>query len=345
MRTQSEKYFQTNQIIASNEKILNLVYPVGMMDALKSIVSDQRSSDSFYQSLKNARNEEVAIIWGQVMVDDKPVAKAEVSLEGQDELQPIYFNTFHIPDPQLKETSENGLFAFIGSKEGLQSLVARRGFKYIAHSNVYVEQGAVAYSDMKTTTKIQPVVLKSFDAFTGAPVPAKVQMQSIDFTVDIVDGMNLIHLPIMNRLGFAQAEVPQGYVPGVYAYNDKEDHLHFPLVTYQWMNEIAYEIQSRHGVSVNGQRGTTVGFVSDEEFVVQTWGSDRPQDTLIVYFDAQGKLLNQNTGVAGGGFIIVNYDGPDQQLSVDFLQSQTTSLRVLPLNPNSVTLLNVSPNL
>lgn len=341
LRTQGKTFFQTNQIVASNEKVLNLIYPVGMMEALKEIVAEQRSSEEFFHTLGRVKNEDLAVIWGQVMIDKKPVAQAEVTLEGSEDLVPIYFNDFQLPDQKLKSTSRNGYFAFLAPREGLQSLVARKGLKYIAHSNVYVEKGAVAFADMKNSSAIEPVTVKSFDAFTGEARAVNAQIQSLDYTVEIPEGYATVFFPTINRLGFAQVQAPESYVPALYAYNDNVDHLHFPLLTYQWLNQKSHEIQNKHGTFTSSERGTIVGFVMDEEFVVQTWGAAQDEHTRIVYFDAQGNLLDQNTGIAGGGFMIVNHVGDEVQLSVDFLQSQTTSLRVLPSGAQTVSVLTV----
>ncbi len=338
LRTQAPQHYQTNQIIAAQEKVETFLYPVGMMQALREIVADQRSSEALYANLGKARNEEVTIIWGKVERDGQPIEKAEVSLEGGEDLRPIYFNEFQIPEPKLSATSANGLFAFLGTREGLHSLVARKGLQYIGHANVFVEEGAVAVAPLTTKSQLVPVPVKSFDAFNGELLPAQIQMQSLDFTLDLLTGDDLVHLPPIQRLGFAEVAATNHYVPALYAYNDQQEFLSFPRISYEWLNSVAAEVQKKTTQLAQGQLGTLVGFVAQEEFVVQTWGGSMPENVRIYYFDQTGKILEQNSGIAGGGFIIFNLPDDYQQLSIDLLQSQTTHLRVLPVDQGKVTI-------
>lgn len=338
LRAQAPEFYQTNQIVSSERHSDFFLYPVGMMKALREIVAQQRSSDPLYANLSKARDEEVTIIWGQILKDGVPQEKIDISLESEYQIKPVYFNEFQIPDPKLQATSKNGLFAFLGPAEGLHSLVARKGLQYVSHTNVFVEAGAVAVANLETTSQLSPIQVRSYDAFTGEPRPLQVQMQSVDYTIELPEAQDVVYLPQVQRLSFAEAPGDAHYAPALFVYNDVQESINLPAVSYQWVNAMADKVQKKTGQRVDGQLGTLVGFVPQEEFVVQTWGGTAPENVRIFYFDQSGEILEQPTGVAGGGFIIFNIEDEYKQVSIDLIQSQTTSLRIFPIDPGKITI-------
>src|SRR5690606_18871488 len=137
------------------------IFPKSMIKAMKEIVSEQR--------MINLNDPTMPIIWGQAKVDGKTVSGVSVEIESAPSIEPIYFNEWMLPDINLKATSSNGLYAFIGVPEGLHAVLGRRGEQYFSHQNVVVQRGAVAIGDLESAHRAELAPLRIYDAFTGEP--------------------------------------------------------------------------------------------------------------------------------------------------------------------------------
>ena len=327
MRAAAPKYLQTSQIIVSGQEFKASLYPTSMIAALQDIVAQQRA-----QSFDGAPS----IIWGRVALDGKPLSGIDVSDETDPSLQPIYFNSFMIPDPNLKTTGENGLFAFVSVAEGFHSLLATRSDAILGYSNVVVEENAVAQGDIDGTIKIESVPLKVFDAFTGEPQTAAITMQSLPDEVNVENGMKTLSLPHLNRVGLMRVH-PEGsdYVAARYVYNDSEEFIHVPLIKFTWLSAIKNYL--RLDDSPSG--AIVVGFVPDEDFEVYIAGYDNFNPRNIVYVDMQGRILQNRKGMGGGGFILYNVPEDTHEIVVIGSKSQKIYSRVIPVDANSLSVL------
>jgi hypothetical protein len=65
------------------------------------------------------------LIWTRILVNDKPIAGAQVWLENQPQAKIVYFNKFQIANTSLGSTSENGLVAILNVSPGTHVLRAR----------------------------------------------------------------------------------------------------------------------------------------------------------------------------------------------------------------------------
>ncbi|WP_291515921.1 hypothetical protein [Bdellovibrio sp. ArHS] len=327
MRAAAPKHLQTAAIVISGKEFKSQLYPETMIRALQDIVAQQRAQSS---------SEVPTIIWGKVTLDGKALAGAEVVVESDEALIPVYFNAFMIPDPQLKSTSDNGLFAFVDVTPGFHSLLATRSSAIIGYQNVVVEEGSVAQGDVESTIKSETVPLRIYDAFTGEARPGMVTMQSLQEDLEVATGVTTVSLPHISRLGLMRIQ-PEGadYVSARYIYNDTDEFIHAPLVHWSWLTSIKSFLRLDDMPST----GVVVGFVPDEDFEVYLAAHDDFAARQIVYFDMQGRILQNRKGIAGGGFILFNV--PEDTHEVVVLGARTRKIysRLLPVDANSLSIL------
>lgn len=328
LRAAAPKHLQTNSIITSGQEFRSNLYPVTMINALLDIVGQQRA-----QSFDGAPT----VIWGRVALDGKTLSGIEVNVESDPSLQAVYFNQFMLPDPSLTKTSDNGLFAFVAAEPGFHSLLATRGDSILGYSNVVVEEGAVAQGDIDSTIKNDSVPLRVFDAFTGESRPATLTLQSLPSDLTLESGSTTVMLPHLNRLGLMRVH-PDGadYIPARYLYNDNDEFIHVPLIKWEWLRAIKTYLK----VNEMPSSGIVVGFVPDENFEVYVAGNDNFEQSNIVYFDMQGRILQNHKGIAGGGFILYNVGEDTQEIVVVGARTQKIYSRVVPVDPNSLSVLS-----
>lgn len=327
MRAAAPKHFQTASIVISGEEFKSSLYPEPMIQALLKIVEQQRM-----QSEEGAPT----VIWGRVSLDGKSLSGIDVIVESEPDLQPIYFNQFMLPDPTLKATGENGLFAFVNVSAGFHSLLASRENSIFGYKNVVAEEGSVAQGDVESTIKSEVIPVRIYDAFSGDAHSAAVTMQSLGTDLEVNDGVTTVSLPKLNRSGMARVQ-PEGtdYVAARYLYNDMDEFVHLPLVRWSWLTSIKAYLR----IDDNPNAGFVVGFVPDEDFEVYLAGYDNFDPRQIVYFDMQGRVLQNGKGVAGGGFIL--YNVPEDTHEVVVLGNRTRKIysRVLPVDSDSLSIL------
>nr|WP_253715870.1 hypothetical protein [Bdellovibrio bacteriovorus] len=328
LRAAAPKHLQTASIIVSGQEFKAPLYPETMIAALQDIVSQQRAT-----SFEGAPT----IVWGKTSLDGKPVSGITVSVESDPSLQPVYFDQFMIPNPQLQATSENGIFAFVSVTPGFHSLLATRGDAIFGYQNVMVEEGSVALGDVEATMKFESVPMRVYDAFTGEGRAAQITMQSLSDELEVKDGLAMINLPQISRLGMMRVQ-PEGsdYVAARYIYNDKDAFVHLPLVHWSWLSAIKTYLKIDDAPSA----GFIVGFVPDENFEVYLAGYDQFDARHIVYFDMQGRILQNRKGIAGGGFILYNVPEDTHEVVVVGERTQKIYSRVIPVDANSLSVLN-----
>ncbi|MGZ3768402.1 MAG: hypothetical protein ACXVCP_01325 [Bdellovibrio sp.] len=328
MRAAAPKHLQTTSIVISGQEFKTQLFPISMINALEDIVGQQRAIT--YQS-------DSTIIWGKVTLDGKALSGIDVIVESDATLQPVYFNQLMLPDPNLKATSENGLYAFVNVSPGFHSLLATRAESILGYQNVVVEKGSVALGNIEASMKTEAVPVRVYDAFTGNSEGGLLTMQSLQDDVEAPSGVATVSLPQISRLGMLRIRPhSQNYASAQYLYNDTDSFVHVPLIQLAWLSSIKNYLRLDDQPSV----GTVIGFVPDEDFEVYLAGYDKFDQRSIVYFDVQGRILQNRKGMAGGGFIL--YNVPEDIHEVVVLGSRTQKIysRVLPVDPDSISVLN-----
>lgn len=328
VRAAAPSHLQTAAIVVAGQEFRTPLYPNSMIQALQDILEQQRQ-----MSFEGAPT----VIWGRVSLDGKNLSGIDVQVESDPSLVPVYFNQFLLPDPSLKSTGENGLFAFVGVVPGFHSLLATRSDSILGYQNVVVEEGSVAQGDIESTMKNEAVPLRVYDAFSGEPVAATVVMQSLQDELSVTAGVSTVTLPQIKRLGMMQVK-PEGtdYVSARYVYNDTDDFIHAPVVHWSWINAIKSYLK----IDDMPSTGVVVGFVPDENFEVYLAAYDNFNPRQIVYFDMQGRILQDGKGMAGGGFILYNVPEDIHEVVVLGQRTQKIYSKVLPVDAATLSVLS-----
>lgn len=327
MRAAAPNHYQSASIIVAGSESRISLFPESMIAAFRDIIAQQRQL---------SLDENLNIIWGQVKLDGKTVSGVEVQVESDPSLLPIYFNELMLPDPKLNVTSGNGLFAFIEASPGYHSLLATRAGAFFGYQNVVVEEGSIAVGDIEATIKSEAVPLRVYDAFSGEFRRASIEMQSLQENLEFDEKVKTITLPQVNRVGMIRVQ-PEGteYLAARYLYNDKDSFVHLPLVQWSWLSAIKNYLR----INDSPNSGIVVGFVPDEDFEAHLAGYDTFDQQNIVYFDMQGRILQNKKGLSGGGFILYNVPPDIHEVVLIGKSSQKISSRVLPVDPNTLSVL------
>ncbi len=325
VRAEAKNFLVTNSIQIASSDFKAPLFPKSMIKALKEIVSEQLSYD--------LNDPNLPVIWGQVLLNGKPMANAQVEVEGYEGIRAVYFEGL-MPDVQLKETTNNGYFAIIGAPEGLHALIAKRGDQYFAHNIVVVEEGTVSLTQLESTLKTKNVPLRAFDAFSGAPKPADIEMQSLENPLHLTgDGWTTVLLPEISRYSLMQVTPDGDYLPAQYFYKDNQEYIHVPLVQERWLMSILQPKWSQ----IDSNKGTVIGFFNHESFEVFLAGEENFSQENITFFDSQGNQVFE--GVPGGGFIVNNIDLGTHEIVVFGKESEKIYSRLLPVDARSVSVL------
>ncbi len=327
MRSAAPGYLQTASIIVSGSEFKAQLYPSAMIEALQEIVSQQRM-----MSIEGIPT----VIWGRTSRDGKNVAGVTVQIEGNDSLRAIYFDSFLIPNSKLTATSENGLFAFVDVSPDFHSLIAMEGEKLFGFQNVVAEENSVAFGEIENSLRQDAVSVRIYDAFSGESHPAMFTIQSLLKNIAADEGQITLTLPHVNRAGYIRVTPPEAdFLQAQYVYNDSDDFIHIPLVRRSWLLALKGYLK----IDDQPENGIVVGFVPDENFEVYLAGHDDFDQRNIVYFDMQGRILQNKKGISGGGFIL--YNVPDDTHEVVVLGQRTQKMysKVLPVESNTLSVL------
>lgn len=328
MRAAAPDHYQSATVVVAGSESRVSLFPETMISAFRDIVSQQRQL---------SLDENPNIIWGQTKLDGKPVSGIEVQVESDPSLVPVYFNEMMLPDSKLNKTSSNGIFAFLDASPGYHSLLATRAGTLFGFQNVVVEEGSIAVGDIEATLRSEPVPLRVYDAFSGEFQRASIEMQSLQENLEFNERVKTITLPQVNRTGLMRVQ-PEGteYLAARYLYNDKDSFVHIPLVQWSWLSAIKNYLK----INDSPSSAIIVGFVPDQDFEIHLAGYDNFDSQNIVYFDMQGRILQNKQGLAGGGFILYNVPPDTHEVVLIGKSTQKIGSRVLPVDPNTLSVLS-----
>lgn len=252
-----------------------------------------------------------SLIWGIVKDQGRPVEGATV-LAGQG-ARTSYFGGFYLPDQTRTKTSENGMFSITLSNPGWNELLVELSDGRRIHINTLVFSGKVSQVEVDVPKSTSPLILRSFDAFTGEPLRTNLEIQQLEQSIDTgFEGTATVDAPKTNNLSFVLVSPEAPYEKIRLSYMQLEDYLHIPLFTKNWMDEFRAYLK----VSDEPQTGNIVGFVQGDDFTVEV--QNKESSSKVVYFNQQGHFSNQ--GVAGGGFIVFNLE--ENQVNLTLLSKR-----------------------
>ncbi|MGZ5279895.1 MAG: carboxypeptidase-like regulatory domain-containing protein, partial [Pseudobdellovibrionaceae bacterium] len=287
IRTQAKGFYSGMHLVQSGKDRRHPLFPESMIKALRQIIEDQNLTSEVASN--------GSVVWGQVTQNGKALSGAQVRVEGLSNFKPVYFNSLLLPDSELKATGANGYFAFIDLPAGLQALTANFGTTNISHANIVVDDETVSVAELDSLIQTEKATLKVFDAFTGQPQTAMLDLQSLPEALE-VKGFAEVNLPDLSRLSLMKVTPQESiYSESLQLYEDSMDSLHVPLIRTDWLQSVmaVRKISSTPGF------GVIVGFVPTTDFEVYLGHEPNFPKDQIVYFDPQGQLVPH--GVPGGG--------------------------------------------
>lgn len=291
-----------------------------MVDALIGLNLEGMDKKEAYQQ---------SVVWGRLTRDGKPVAGAVVEMAGA--YSPIYFSELYLPDKKAIVTSQNGVFAFVKVRAGVQALRVRIGGR-IYPAQIFPTEGRhVSYVEFSLHDK-QVSQFRVFDGLDmSKPLSAQIRMVGSDEVLpigrdDFVEYSTAANPFVVEADAGADYEISRVTVSG------SPHVVHVPLVGREWLNRLAGERR----VTMLPRRGTIVGYMDNHDYEVELTGYAPGEPTQIVYFDAKGAPLEAKVGVAGGGFVIFNAPMGLQTLYVHPMQSRETFSQVVVAEPEFV---------
>jgi hypothetical protein len=250
---------------------------------------------------ENTRN--TAIVWGRVTRSGLPVAGAKVDLMTS-EARAVYFNENLLPDPALKTTSANGLYAFFPLEPGAHAVQAAEG-----HS---ITEPSLFPADQQTTTQVnlelsvtRSAKIRVYDAFkTDWPLSAEVITAGRKRGAFVPkSGETKVTFTGGNGVMFLDADAGSSYERVRVTALKSQTKIDFPMVQTLWISRIEGALRVNHDV----RSGTVVGFIrGTSAYQVSLESGSLGPNTRIVYFDGHGEITGRSYGEAGGGFMILN---------------------------------------
>lgn len=239
-----------------------------------------------------------SVIWGRISHEGTPLKGAHVTLQGFEDIQPLYFN-LRIPNPGLNKTSEDGYFAFINPPEGLHLIRAQHSKIKIPYESTVVKANHTSIARMETAP-LKPVTMRVYDAFASSQaLSARISIpgnesswwlsQQRENVVQFYDRSTPMPMDI---------DVQPEFVNLRTFVNRRRTQLDVPVIKKIWLNQIL----ARHKVNLAPRTGMLIGFVNNGDHNLDL--SLKTAETTIIYFDKNGMPTPKLSD--GGGFLAVN---------------------------------------
>lgn len=324
VRTQSPGFYPGLHIASSSKKNKLPEFPSKLVEAILNISKDRQ--------LYSVGPENKSVVWGQVLLDGKPLAGVKVEVLMNEDYQPIYLNGW-LPDPNLDSTSENGYFIITNLPPGLHSLIAKRGEQQFSHANVQVDEESISPVVLEHTLKSDLAEVRAYNAFDGSALFTHLELQSLPEGIS-VEGFTEVRLPVIDRYSILTSQASQAdYIPAQMFYSDTDNEINIPHIRQSWVSAI----QASQKISSPTNAGLIVGFVKEEGFEAYLPHEENFARENIVYFDSSGQVVSH--GVAGGGFLIFNVPLGSQAVTIMYDGSEQVHSQVVPVDAGYVSTL------
>jgi hypothetical protein len=275
---------------------------------------------------------EQGVVWGKVSRAGEPVSGVEVEMAGDG--RAIYFNELNgmfMPDPKLKTTAANGLFAFLKVKPGVQAIRVKDRGRIHPAQIFLTEAKHVSYVEADIRDKMVSR-FKAMDVLDPKrSVNARLKIAGSDEVLRLED-QGYVKYSVAANPFMIEAEAGLEYEITRMTLAGTPQLVQIPLVKREWL----LDLQRSAGVLDHRGRGTILGFIDDSDYEIEVTGYG-PQDHIqMVYFDRSGRPLNTHHGVAGGGFAVFNAPSGLQTVYIHPTQSRETHGQVVVTEPGYV---------
>lgn len=269
-------------------------------EGLLEYISDQQQIE--------LKSKQAPLIIGQVIVDGKPIAGAQVQIEGHPGLTPLYFDNFMIPSFKQTETSANGYFVFIGLEEELYAVTAIYKNQIIGHQSFVGETQMIGFQTIESATASTLVVVRAFDAFNGQPIETEYIAPDVETVLQTEGGVGQYRTKsVLGLTEYLVNPADSAYMPLRYIQDARKDYTHIPMIHESWLKQL----QASRLINKKPNTGSIICFIPDMDYDAYLILDEYTQDNMV-YFDAQGRPSSQP--LRGGGFVLFNVPTGKQEV-------------------------------
>jgi hypothetical protein len=262
-----------------------------------------------------------AVVWGRVSKEGQTVAGATVSIEGREDLKPLYFNELYIPDVNQKVTASHGIYTIMNVPDGEYALRAEASNKFIGFQNASARAGSVSLADIDSTFRKREVSISTYDLATKVSQDSVVTLQAHEEDLVLANGQADVLLNEFRDNSFALVNpINRNYLTTQFMLEPGQNEYSLSLVHRDWMEALLSQVKLRSAI----QGRIVMGFGPQEPFKAFAVGSEKAQ---VIYFDSNAQVVEGAFGPAGGGFLIID---PEEHVVEFAIQKATQkNLRVV----------------
>lgn len=321
LSTSKEGYWGS-RLVAETASPLDInLFPNRMIEALHELVGVEVDINK-------------GIIWGKVESGGRPTAGATVEMSDANSIGPIYFNQLMLPDKNLKQTSANGLFAYLKVYPGVHAIKTINMGREYPSRIVSVDSANVSSIRIESLSTAAGRILV-YDALDGEPLEASVRIAGTEKEAMTNEGQIGVRYYKGSDLMFVEADAGATHYVGRITVPRVANVFKMPMIRKAWLNELSGQAR----VSRHPSAGVVVGFVQGEDFTIGL--PSHLVSAEVLYFDSMGRFSGRQTGQSGGGFVIFNVEAGLQQISVLPLDGEGFASKVIHSDSSGVHLLNV----
>ncbi|MES2768368.1 MAG: carboxypeptidase-like regulatory domain-containing protein [Bdellovibrionota bacterium] len=307
-----------------------------ILGSSKQLFTHVLNPDATIQALKDilgirTPKEQMGIIKGEVLISGKHVAGAEVEIIGQESIKPVYFNSF-IPDASLTSTTANGEYAFPDIPEGNYLVRAKYKGKYLSPQVAPVEPGFITQVQFDVQ---KPALAEAFifDIQSSEMMSANISFLGSETKVP-VQARKLISFSGTDGVQFLEVQSPdQNYYSTRVTVDKSEKEILIPMISQSWLNAL----MSRLKVTVIPETGLVIGTALELSYSVELDPGAYNEDTKIIYFDNQGRLVpGAMITPVGGGFVAVNVNPGIRSLFNKYHGTQNLKITTMAVDSSAI---------
>lgn len=262
------------------------------------------------------------------------VVGSEVSIRNNPYAKVFYFDQFYIPQPAESKMHSNGSFIAFLDTEGLVTVDLHKAGVLTTYINTVAEQNKLSLVQLSDSNENIDVIVRSYDAFSGAPTDSQLELQALEDVVDIPAAETRLQLKNRKNIGYAFTSDTNEYLSSHFEYKEARGFIHLPRIKRSWLNELIYSGKK----NILPQTGMIIGFVQEDNFEVflpsQIDQNQNPDQYEVIYFDSLGNKIDK--GLAGGGFIILNAFEKTHEVMVQFKSSEVVINKITPLQAGHI---------
>ncbi len=283
--------------IASKEGFFDSVFMIDSKTESQVLIFENSYMNSFFefvQSLGIYNVKDKGTVYGEI----QGIGRKEGYSVRLEKAQPLYFLAAGFASIDLKTTSSNGMFSFVGLQDGDYELVVEKEGEVLDQRLVVVEQGKVSpvIVDLSKVSKH----LEFFD-----PMEPNRNIKSVE--ISFFDGSSTKSLDSDNQ---ARHKITRGQDLSLMEFQGKNEVNRTLLSRHKGLQKIPVvndkrllEIARSNDLSI--EKGMVFGFVDSKE-AYQVYLAEETVGKTI-YFDESGREIEANSKKPARGFILGDF--------------------------------------